>query len=161
MIEIDIITEAGDWPKNSSSIIERSLGECFAQLKLTAEGDVSVVLADNDFVQHLNKTYRNKDRPTNILSFPQIEDVEHISDKNTYVSFGDLILAYETLNKECENQNKRFEDHLSHLVIHGFLHLLGHDHEEEVEAEKMEALEISILAQLGIKNPYEFIEDMA
>lgn len=109
------------------------------------EQELSIVLADNDFVQALNKEWRGKDTPTNVLSFPQDEPM----------LLGDIILAYETVRDEAEAQGKRFEDHSAHLIAHGLLHLLGHDHTEDDEAEIMEALEIEILEALNIKNPYD------
>ena len=113
--------------------------------------ELSIVLADNDFIQKLNKEWRGKDKPTNVLSFPQDEPS----------MLGDVILAYETVEQEAKEQNKRFENHATHLIVHGLLHLLGHDHIEDDEAETMEALEIQILADLGIKNPYEIGNFMA
>ncbi len=143
MIEIDISTHAGSWP-DVEDLIKAAIHETARKFDLKAH-DVSIVLADNAFIQDLNKTYRGQDKPTNVLSFPQ--DIEE--------SLGDVILALETLNKECKEQKKSFNDHLQHLVVHGFLHLLGHDHEQDHEAEEMEALEIEILNGLGVKNPYE------
>ena len=113
--------------------------------------ELSLVLADNDFIQKLNKEWRGKDKPTNVLSFPQDEPS----------MLGDVILAFETVQAEAQEQDKRFEDHATHLIVHGILHLLGHDHEEDQEAENMEALEIEILETLGIKNPYEITDFVA
>ncbi len=141
MIEIDILIEGGEWPKNAESLIEKVLRAGLAHVQ--AEGEVSVVLADDDFVQNLNREYRGKDKPTNVLSFPQDPPM-----------LGDIVMACETVAREAAEQDKSFDAHLSHLVIHGLLHLLGHDHEEDAEAEEMEALEIEILGQMSIKNPY-------
>ena len=116
--------------------------------------DVSLVLADNIFVQNLNKQYRGKDKPTNVLSFPQIE-AEDMHDNHDGESLGDIIVALETLQKEAEEQEKSFQDHFTHMLVHGFLHLCGYDHLEEKQAEEMETLEVRILADLGIRNPYE------
>jgi probable rRNA maturation factor len=91
----------------------------------------------------LNKSYRGKDKATNVLSF--INDDEPL---------GDIILAYETIEREAIEQEKSFRDHTIHLIIHGILHLMGHDHEVPEEAAKMEAKEIKILKKLGIENPY-------
>ena len=108
------------------------------------ETELSVVLADDAFVQNLNRDYRDKDKPTNVLSFPQDTPM-----------LGDVVLAYETVKREAEEQDKGFEDHLAHLLVHGVLHLLGYDHEDDKQAEEMEALEVEILSRLSIKNPYE------
>lgn len=118
-----------------------------------AEGEVSVVLADDALVRDLNREYRDKDKSTNVLSFSLVEPGDN-PDFGDYVAFGDIILAYETVRREAEDQGKTFEQHFRHLVVHGALHLLGYDHEDESEAEEMESLEIRILAGMGIKNPY-------
>lgn len=107
------------------------------------ETELSVVLADDGFVQNLNRDYRDKDKPTNVLSFPQDSPM-----------LGDVVLAYETVKREAEEQDKAFEDHVAHLLVHGVLHLLGYDHENDEDAEEMEALEVEILNGLVIANPY-------
>ena len=117
------------------------------------ETELSVVLCDDLYIQSLNKQYRNKDKVTNVLSFPQTE-FPLKEDAGDFVILGDVILAYETIKKEAEEQNKTFTDHVRHLVTHGTLHLLGYDHEEPQEAEIMENLEIKILSQFGVENPY-------
>ena len=100
----------------------------------------------NDFdIQALNKAYRHKNKPTNVLSFPSSEEGE----------FGDILLAYETVMGEAEDAGIPVPHHIYHLIIHGFLHLLGYDHEKEDEATLMESTEIKILQDLNIKNPYE------
>ena len=109
--------------------------------------EVNIVLSNNETVQNLNKTYRHKDSPTNVLSF----------DSSIEGELGDIILAYETVMKEAEAADLSFLHHTLHLIIHGFLHLLGYEHEEESEAETMEAMEIRILKALNIKNPYEVL----
>jgi len=108
-----------------------------------AKGELSIVLADDAFVRDLNKSYRGKDKPTNVLSFPNDEE-----------PLGDVILAYETVAREAEEQKKSFKHHAAHLIVHGILHLQGHDHEEEEAAEKMERKEARILRGLGIADPY-------
>lgn len=143
-VTIDISCESNDWPKdciNFGAIIASALQEIGFQ----QETELSLVLADDDFVQNLNREYRGKDKPTNILSFPQDEDF----------CLGDLVLAYETVEREAREQNKTFTNHVTHLIVHGVLHLLGYDHIDDQEAEEMEALEISILAKMGLPNPYE------
>ncbi|MGB4058220.1 MAG: rRNA maturation RNase YbeY [Alphaproteobacteria bacterium] len=116
--------------------------------------EISIVLADDPFVQNLNKTYRDKDKSTNVLSFPQDP-----TPQDPAPALGDVILAFETVKAEAEEQTKPFNDHLSHLLIHGILHLLGYDHENDADAEEMETLEATLLATLGIKNPYTPIVD--
>ena len=109
--------------------------------------EVSILLAHNDLVQTLNREYRGKDKPTNVLSFETEE-------KGPYAPLGDIILAREIIIKEAEEQLKSEKEHFIHLVVHGTLHLLGYDHENEEDAENMENMEIWILQRLGIKNPY-------
>jgi len=107
---------------------------------------VSVVLADDAFVRQLNHRYRGHDKPTNILSFADDSEPDYL---------GDLILAFETIQAEAQTQGKLLSHHVTHLLIHGCLHLQGYDHEAEAEAEQMEAYEIELLAAQGIANPYE------
>ena len=111
--------------------------------------EVSLVFADNESVQELNAVHRDKDKPTNVLSFPIDEDADPLGPL-----LGDIIFAYETVEHEADEIGVAFEDHLTHLCIHGFLHLLGYDHIVPDEAEKMEAVEIAILAEMQINNPY-------
>lgn len=117
--------------------------------------EASFVLANNEFIQSLNKTYRNKNQPTNVLSFPnaQSDTILNMVQDDIY-ELGDVIFAFETIIEEADNAKISFEDHVSHMAIHGFLHLLGYDHIEEAEAEKMEQLERQILSQLGLHDPY-------
>jgi len=108
------------------------------------DAEVSILLTSDKKIRQLNKQYRNKDKPTNVLSFPQ----------NEPGMLGDIALALETIKREAAEQEKTFKDHFTHLFVHGVLHLLGHDHMEKSEQRKMEKLEIKILTSLGISNPY-------
>lgn len=112
--------------------------------ELPREAELSVLLSDNERVRVLNRGYRGKDTPTNILSFPA---------KPPFL--GDLVLAYETCAWEAQALDKPFNDHVTHLLVHGLLHLFGYTHDEETEAELMERHEVEILARLGLANPYE------
>ncbi|WP_312781643.1 rRNA maturation RNase YbeY [Brevundimonas sp.] len=112
----------------------------------TVEGDLVVLLTDDAEVQDLNQRFRDKDRPTNVLSFPAAE--------SAFPHLGDVVLGFVYCAAEAEAQGKALSDHLSHLVVHGVLHLLGRDHEDEAEAEEMEAEEREILASLGVADPY-------
>lgn len=111
------------------------------------EGDVVVLLTDDAGVQGLNARFRDKDRPTNVLSFPAAE--------SAFPHLGDVVLGFAYCAAEAEAQGKTLSDHLSHLVVHGVLHLLGRDHEDDAEAEEMEAEEREILAALGVADPYK------
>jgi len=107
--------------------------------------EISLVLMDNDGIAALNRDYRSKDKPTNVLSFPTV---------NAPGLLGDIVLASGVIMAEAQGAGKRLEDHLTHLIIHGTLHLLGYDHIDAAKAEAMEAIEIQALAKLGIANPY-------
>jgi probable rRNA maturation factor len=110
--------------------------------------ELSIVLTDDAAIRKLNRDYRGKDRPTNVLSFP-------IPDTGAGPRMlGDIVLAFETVSAEAAGQGKHVRDHTRHLVVHGVLHLLGFDHQTEAEAERMESLETGILAAMGIADPY-------
>jgi probable rRNA maturation factor len=115
---------------------------------------VDVTLTDDAEQCLLNRAYRGKDAPTNVLAFPQAETARPT---DAPVLLGDVVLAFETVNREAAEQEKPFADHLRHLVVHGVLHLLGFDHEGAAEAMAMEAQEIEILAGLGVPDPYRGI----
>jgi len=125
-----------------------------------APAEVSILLSDDEQLRALNKQYRNIDKPTNVLSFASMDEEETAPLEAMPQLLGDIVIAFETSVSEAEQENKKLADHLSHLVIHGMLHLLGHDHEDRVEAELMEALETSTLAGLGIPDPYNATEPM-
>lgn len=111
--------------------------------------EISIVLADDAFVRELNRAWRNRDRSTNVLSFPAEDGEDHGPRL-----LGDVVLAYETIEREALASGTPMLDHVTHLVIHGTLHLLGFDHENEQEADEMEALEATLLARLDIADPY-------
>jgi probable rRNA maturation factor len=114
--------------------------------------EVSLVLADDAMVQTLNLQYRGQDKPTNVLSFAALDDADPPDEGP--VLLGDVVLAYETTLAEAAAEGKPTAHHLSHLLVHGVLHLLGFDHLDEAEAEEMEGVERSILGGLGIPDPY-------
>jgi probable rRNA maturation factor len=118
--------------------------------------EISIVLADDGTVQALNRDWRGQDKPTNVLSFAALDDDEAPpAPPGAPVLLGDVILALETCRREADEQGKSLAHHTAHLVVHGVLHLLGWDHEEdEVEAEEMERLETRVLALFGVDDPY-------
>lgn len=119
--------------------------------------NVNLYLGNDDEVHALNREFRGKDKPTNVLSFANIDD-ESFADEwsdGKEIELGDIIIALETMQAEAENQNLTLHDHYCHLFAHGLLHLLGYDHIEADEAEHMESFEIAILKQMNINNPYE------
>ena len=135
-----------------------SQGFCRKVVKAAWEGvepaEVSVVLADDDFVHVLNRDYRGKDNPTNVLSF---ENKEKPPKGQPWMA-GDIIVAYQTVKREAKDLKIPFLVHLVHLLVHGTLHLQGYDHMNDKEAEKMEAKEIKIMRELGYPNPYQDVE---
>ena len=115
--------------------------------------EISVVLEDDELLRRLNHETRGFDRPTNVLAFPGDSPGDSLPDGAPCL-LGDIVLSHETIAKEARQQDKPFENHLRHLVVHGVLHLLGYGHETEVEAQTMEALETTILAGMKIPDPY-------
>ncbi len=126
------------------------------------EAEVGLVLADDATLGRLNRRHRGIEGPTNVLSFAVSEGTasegaaseSSAPDSSGPLLLGDVVLAYETVRREAEEQGKRFSDHLCHLVVHGVLHLLGHEHASEAQAAAMERLEIAVLAGLGVSDPY-------
>lgn len=152
MIEIEV--EAEGWTDaidDVEAVVERAAGAA-----LGAEtGGVVILLTDDETVRDLNARFRGKDRPTNVLSFPAA-DMPGLTGPPP---LGDIVLAYGVCVREATEQSKTLGNHLTHLVVHGVLHLLGRDHEAEVEAEAMESEERTILASLGVEDPYSLPND--
>lgn len=123
-----------------------------AGLKFREDAELSLVLAGDKTLKSLNKEWREIDKPTNVLSFPG-KDIA--VGETADIMLGDIVISLETTVREAALENKTFEDHLSHLVVHGFLHLFGYDHETDEEASQMESLETKILNELGIEDPYD------
>ena len=153
-LSIAIIAQAGDW--SGFPAHDEAIGTAAAALarhplcRRARGGEASVVLGDDALVRSLNATYRGKDAPTNVLSFP----FQAPKGAGKSRLLGDVVLAAETIAREAVEQGVLPIHHLQHLVVHGLLHLLGFDHEAEAQAEEMERLEIEILAPLGIASPY-------
>jgi probable rRNA maturation factor len=118
------------------------------------EAELAVMLTDDAGIRTLNSNWRGIDKPTNVLSFPALPPAGGSGPDDAPRMLGDIAIAYETTRQEADDEQKPFDHHLSHLAIHGFLHLLGYDHETDGDAETMESLEQEILAQLGIPDPY-------
>jgi probable rRNA maturation factor len=149
-IEVEILTESPSWDGDRrAEPVVRSALEAAAGVT-AGTGELSVVLTDDAAIRVLNRTWRGMDKPTNVLSFP----APAASAPGAPRVLGDIVIAHETVRREAAAEGKPFEHHLAHLVVHGFLHLLGYDHETESQAEEMERLECSILARLGVSDPY-------
>jgi probable rRNA maturation factor len=153
----------GDWEDLADKAVRAALertshGELAA---LDAAVEVSVRLTSDDEVQVLNRQYRQKDKPTNVLSFPMVQPDLLPSLANSddgEILLGDIALAYETCACEAADRGVTLDAHAAHLIVHGTLHLLGHDHMNDAEAEAMEAIERGAMAALGLHDPYA-IED--
>ena len=164
MLEIE--SDPGEWPPPTdwSALAERAVAHSPARLLLdkSVVAEVSVKFAEDDEVQALNAAYRGKDRPTNVLSFPMVQSdlIEGLSNSDDgEVLLGDVILAQATCAREALDKGVSVENHATHLVVHGTFHLLGYEHDNEVEAEELEQLERDTLAALGIADPYGVIDD--
>jgi probable rRNA maturation factor len=157
VITLDIMIQAGGWSSldDAEALAQRAAEAAVAVAdEADEEFEASVMLTDDAHIQELNRTWRGKDKPTNVLSFPAPEPPGQEGPRH----LGDIALAYETLVRESEDESKELAHHFAHLIVHGILHLLGYDHEVEAEADIMEALEVKALATLGIADPYR---DMA
>ena len=153
---IDFSYHASQWlPYNLEEDVKKIIQLATEKLDIRVPFEMSIVFADDCLLQELNSKYRKKDKPTDVLSFPQesFSRGEKISVEN--LNFGDIILSYETIERDAQLQEKKFLHHSLHMIVHGFLHLMGYDHQDDREAEEMESLEISILTEAGIPNPYE------
>jgi probable rRNA maturation factor len=137
------------------ALIPKLADATVAEVKLAPEGHaVSIALMSDAQVRSLNKAFRGKDSPTNVLSFPSASPVGSIWNQAGPVFLGDVALAYETVAREASEQGKPIQNHAAHLVVHGVLHLTGFDHETGSDAERMEATERLILGKFGIPDPY-------
>ncbi len=153
-VAIDITVEAGEWPPEPelTRLAERTVAAALAAIDaaIAEPAEVSVVFTDDGHIRVLNSQYRQVDAPTNVLSFP----AEAQAPGRFGPLVGDIVLAYETITREAAAGGLTLPDHLTHLMLHGFLHLFGYDHEVDEDAIVMERLETAILARLGIADPY-------
>jgi probable rRNA maturation factor len=158
VIDLDVMRGPGDWARlaDIEALARRAVEAAFAVARQEPDlpTELSLLLTNDAGMRELNRAWRGLDKPTNVLSFPgsgpsSPDGVRHL---------GDIALAFETVAKEADAEQKSLADHIAHLVVHGALHLLGHDHEAHEEAEAMEALETAALARLGVADPYR---DMA
>jgi probable rRNA maturation factor len=152
-LTVDVLTESPLWrvQPDAEETIRRAITRAAAQEgTVDAEAEVSVLLCDDAVIAALNARWRGRDEPTNVLSFP----APPAGDPNAPPHLGDIAIACETVVREAGDLGLPVTQHLAHLAVHGFLHLLGYDHAEDGEAERMERMEREILASLGIPDPY-------
>ena len=153
-VTVDILVEAGEWPAKAKlqRLFDRAIAAAIAVARapLAPEPEVSIVLTDDRHSRVLNRRFRRKESPTNVLSFPGAA-----AERGKFGPLlGDIVLAFETIAAEAKASGVAFDAHLIHLTVHGFLHLLGYDHAAEEEAIVMESLETRIMAVLDIADPY-------
>ena len=167
ILALEVAVVANGWCKAVTApeeVAKRAARAAYSagSLDLGRSCEAAVVLTDDDRVRLLNRDYRNKDRATNVLSFPAFDadDMARLP-VDAPLFLGDIFIALETATAEARLEAKTTTDHLSHLVVHGMLHLLGHDHETDDEANIMERLESDVLAQLGVPDPYVLADETA
>ena len=155
---VDLLIESTQWEAlpTAEAIIRAAIaGAAKARPTEISGAEVSVLLCDDAAIAALNARWRGHEGPTNVLSFPAPRSEGNARGADQPTPLGDIAIAYETTAREAADHGKPLPDHLAHLAVHGFLHLLGYDHELEGEAERMERLERDILAEIGIPNPYD------
>ena len=157
---IDVIVDDAAWDaaKGAEAAVRRALSEAAVAIGANFKDRMLAVLLTGDAaMRRLNAQWRHIDRPTNVLSFRPAANQQ----AGVVKSLGDIAIAYETAAREAAEEGKPFADHLAHLAVHGFLHLLGYDHDTDAAAEQMEQLERVILARLGVPDPYVTHETLA
>jgi probable rRNA maturation factor len=159
----EVLVVAGCWQDEpeAEAVIQRAIAAAAETVDAdVGDAELAVMLTDDAGIRTLNNNWRGIDKPTNVLSFPALQPTAARQPRDAPHMLGDIAIAYQTLRKEADDEQKSFDHHLSHLAVHGFLHLIGYDHEQDDQAEAMEALEREILAQLGIADPYADRERM-
>jgi probable rRNA maturation factor len=147
-LSVDVLVQSPKWKEHRSvtASVRRAINAAADEIS-SPSGEVAVVLTNDAAIRKLNKQWRKIDKPTNVLSFPATGGRQDML-------LGDIVIAYETLKRESRDEEKDFIHHLSHLAVHGFLHLMGYDHQNDSEAETMEELERVIMARLRMPDPY-------
>jgi probable rRNA maturation factor len=159
--EVLVVADAWRNEPDAEAVIQRAIAAAAEMADAdTSEAEVAVMLTDDAGIRTLNSNWRGIDKPTNVLSFPALQPSGAGGPDDAPRMLGDIAIAYETTRQEADDEQRPFDHHLSHLAVHGFLHLIGYDHEKDDDAEAMEALETEILAQLGIPDPYADRERM-
>src|SRR5260370_2795751 len=159
--EVLVVAECWQTEPDAEAIIERAVAVAAEVVDADiGEAELAVMLTDDAGIRTLNSNWRGIDKPTNVLSFPALPPTGPIGPDDAPRMLGDIAIAYETTRKEADDEQKPFDHHLSHLAVHGFLHLIGYDHESDGDAETMATPGQEILAQLGIPDPYADRERM-
>lgn len=159
----EVIVAAESWQDqpDAEDVIQRAIIAAAEMVETdVADAEIAVMLTDDAGIRTLNNNWRGIDKATNVLSFPALQPTGPRGEDDAPRMLGDIAIAYETMRREADDEQKPFDHHLSHLTVHGFLHLIGYDHETDDEADEMETLEREILAHLGIPDPYADRERM-
>ncbi len=149
VIDYQIEDVPGDWLFPGEKRLQRWLDTAMTVLEIDEALEVTIRLVNNDEMTELNSEYRNKPQPTNVLAFPCDWDLPEEPRL-----LGDIVIAVAVVNKEAKEQKKKIEEHWAHIVIHGFMHLMGYDHIDDKQAEVMENAEKKVLKALGFPDPY-------
>jgi probable rRNA maturation factor len=157
-LKIDVLVDSKCWtnPRAAGVVVRRAVRQAAAALS-TRPAELAIVLTDDAAMRKLNRNWRGIDAATNVLSFATRHRANrHKLDRANHPGnhLGDLVLAYETVKREARRDGKSFDHHLAHLAVHGFLHLLGYDHESDAQARRMESAERAILRDLAVPDPY-------
>jgi probable rRNA maturation factor len=165
-LKIDVLVDSEHW-KNAVAakmVVRRALKQVAITLS-TKTAELAIVLTDDAAMRRLNRNWRGIDAPTNVLSFATRNPSDQLDERRGSRSvgnhLGDIVLAYETVKREARRDGKPFDHHLTHLVVHGFLHLLGYDHGNDAQARRMEATERAILRELAVPDPYRATQTVA
>jgi probable rRNA maturation factor len=155
LTEVLVVSDCWQAEPGAEAVIDRAIAAAAGMADAdVGKAEVAVMLTDDAGIRTLNNNWRGIDKPTNVLSFPALPPTGAGGPDDAPRMLGDIAIAYETTRKEADDEQKPFDHHLSHLAVHGFLHLIGYDHDNDGDAETMETLETEILAQLGISDPY-------
>ncbi len=152
---LEIVAEDDLWTQtlpDAEALADSAIQSSFAQAGYSESASICILLTTDSRIKTLNQTYRGKDTPTNVLSFPA-QEMPPIPGEPRLL--GDIALAYETLDQEAKQANLDLRDHFLHLIVHASLHLIGYTHDVDEEADRMEAHEIAALSEIGVSNPYE------
>jgi probable rRNA maturation factor len=154
-LKIDVLVDSDRWetPARVRATVRRAIGAAAATVS-TSGTEIAIVLTDDSAIRQLNRLWRGIDAPTNVLSFPSKQTAREGGRSDEPPHLGDIVLAYETIAREATAEHKPLAHHVAHLAVHGFLHLIGYDHEKDADAETMEQTERKILRRLHIPDPY-------